>query len=150
MNDHCQGDDYRMSELKPCPFCGSDDINDQDPCYTQIMCNHCGASIYDQETRADALRVWNMRVQEFKIGANDKATAMTLANDAQYVSYEQTCLEIARALSVARAQTFEAAAKIAEGIYDHVPDELRDAVDFHLVAAKERIAQAIRQHGAHE
>lgn len=49
--------------VKSCPFCGSADINTEGPCYTQFMCNGCGASTYDQSTREEAVAAWNNRVQ---------------------------------------------------------------------------------------
>lgn len=47
--------------LLPCPFCGSTDLDDQGPSYTQIMCNQCGASEYDQASRTEAIAAWNRR-----------------------------------------------------------------------------------------
>ena len=47
--------------LLPCPFCGSSDLGDQGPSYTQIMCNTCGAHEYDQPSRAEAIAAWNRR-----------------------------------------------------------------------------------------
>lgn len=48
-------------ELLPCPFCGSNDIDTEGPCYTEFMCNDCGASIYDQASHAEAIAAWNTR-----------------------------------------------------------------------------------------
>ena len=57
--------------LKPCPFCGADDLYSfQYPftpkpgirgCY--IKCNHCGASSGNYETVEDALKAWNERTE---------------------------------------------------------------------------------------
>ena len=47
--------------VKPCPFCGSADINTEGPCCTQFMCNGCGASTYEQSTREEAYAAWNTR-----------------------------------------------------------------------------------------
>lgn len=50
-----------VSDLMPCPFCGSTDLGDKGPSYTQIMCNACGVSQYDQPSRAEAVAAWNRR-----------------------------------------------------------------------------------------
>lgn len=50
-----------VSELLPCPFCGSKDIETGGPCYDAFMCNECGISQYDQDGHAEAVAAWNRR-----------------------------------------------------------------------------------------
>ena len=53
-----------MSELKPCPFCGNDNISVIEsvvkPFYW-CKCEKCGASISCYKTRKKAVEVWNRR-----------------------------------------------------------------------------------------
>lgn len=57
-----------MSELKPCPFCGSgrDDnraISIMRAGLWYIYCNECKASQGDYKTREDAINAWNTRYE---------------------------------------------------------------------------------------
>lgn len=59
----------RMTDAKPCPFCGSNDLfmfaypYRRKPglrgCY--VRCNRCGASSGNHETVEDAVKAWNER-----------------------------------------------------------------------------------------
>lgn len=67
-----------MNRLKPCPFCGSDDVEivrqsleeDEEHGYNTIYCNHCGAVVqfavcectrgYETRSADDTVRMWNM------------------------------------------------------------------------------------------
>lgn len=62
------GKGAEMEQLKPCPFCGGE----ADLCNTAVQtksgrklwsveCTECGV-ILDRESREDALKVWNNRV----------------------------------------------------------------------------------------
>lgn len=65
-----------MTELKPCPFCGSNKIRicvgtidngvpcDMDKPYYQVGCCACGCVVdnYDNRTKEDVVKAWNKRV----------------------------------------------------------------------------------------
>ena len=67
-----------MSELKPCPFCGSlnlaiaaDDNDDGVPCdigrkYYYVLCSECGGQTRQQTdfTEAQAIYRWNRRPKD--------------------------------------------------------------------------------------
>ena len=60
------------TELKPCPFCGSDDVQyaflpDCDD-RNYVMYNNCGATTDSIDTLPErtALEVWNMRAENDK------------------------------------------------------------------------------------
>ena len=55
-----------MSELEPCPFCGS---NDEQPTKSDfgmwfVFCMYCGAKGPQYHTKKDAIKWWNSRVSE--------------------------------------------------------------------------------------
>lgn len=58
----------KLSEegLKPCPFCGSDDIDEsfslQNNGYMGTGCMTCGASTECKEDKQEAAKTWNTRV----------------------------------------------------------------------------------------
>ena len=62
----------RMTDAKPCPFCGSNDLfmfaypYRRKPglrgCY--VRCNRCGASSGNHETVEDAVKAWNERTKD--------------------------------------------------------------------------------------
>ena len=63
-----------MSELKPCPFCGTKDTvivlenNSEDGRYVTVICNWlkggCGADGGQRLTKKDAVDAWNKRVDK--------------------------------------------------------------------------------------
>lgn len=60
-----------MSELKPCPFCGEEEIErDTEMCYGGmhygVFCSNCGAStdLYTSVERAE--EAWNRRAEDGK------------------------------------------------------------------------------------
>ena len=62
-----------MAELKPCPFCGAN-VNDEDEPivlayqYTIdaycISCDRCGASSGSHDGRVEAIEAWNRRAED--------------------------------------------------------------------------------------
>ena len=55
----------KTSEAKPCPFCGSSDIEIEqtNPEAIWFRCNDCGAETESESHIDDALRNWNMRTE---------------------------------------------------------------------------------------
>jgi len=52
-------------ELKPCPFCGSTDVELFVPQYC-VTCNGCGVHTSVCETRGDAISEWNRRASQWR------------------------------------------------------------------------------------
>ena len=57
--------DMHTGELKPCPFCGSTDVDvsQEVSCASYEACEDCGAVIY-RNTMKDAVDAWNRRDDE--------------------------------------------------------------------------------------
>lgn len=56
-----------MTELKPCPFCGCQDIEtiDYSIDIEGVLCLGCGAfTIAKDGTKDGAIKIWNRRVRE--------------------------------------------------------------------------------------
>lgn len=54
-----------MDDLKPCPFCGSNDLTicyNVLRTYTCVNCYKCGAEGGGCETKEEAIEAWNERV----------------------------------------------------------------------------------------
>jgi len=65
-----------MNRLRPCPFCGSDDVElsitalDDDYKFNKVNCNHCGVTVsfavrectrgYETRSADETVRMWNM------------------------------------------------------------------------------------------
>lgn len=63
-----RGDEV-MSELKPCPFCGSEKVKAQHGVgMVMILCYKCGATVsfYEKERKEQAIEAWNRRCSESK------------------------------------------------------------------------------------
>ena len=60
-----------MIELKPCPFCGSDDVSSRFSVANihAVFCEACGAvvSFVDAEDEDGAIAAWNTRTAEEKV-----------------------------------------------------------------------------------
>ena len=59
-----------MNELRPCPFCGSDDIQNRDSGMGQNLtgCVKCGARVYYKfSSLEDAAKAWNTRAIEDRL-----------------------------------------------------------------------------------
>ena len=52
-------------KLKPCPFCGCDDIgiweNDEGYIGYQVYCESCGSMADSYDTPKEAIKAWNRR-----------------------------------------------------------------------------------------
>ena len=60
-----------MTDLKPCPFCGSKNLSHfNDGYFIQIFCNACGARtglfVESDSERDKAVEAWNMRAESVK------------------------------------------------------------------------------------
>lgn len=56
-----------MTDLKPCPFCGSSDIGayeNYSMCAIEVVCQECGAIIRSYGNLDNAIKRWNTRVNE--------------------------------------------------------------------------------------
>jgi Lar family restriction alleviation protein len=57
-----------MSELKPCPFCGSADIDCADAGYKTdvwfVQCNNCYATFPHFDSKEEAATAWNTRTPQ--------------------------------------------------------------------------------------
>lgn len=56
-----------MTELKPCPFCGSESRLFETGNYTAhyaVCCTECLCRTHEQDTEEEAVSVWNRRVSE--------------------------------------------------------------------------------------
>ena len=63
----------KMSELKPCPFCGSDDVGIayRMPEFGEqvkyfVVCNKCGSRTANFRSTRTAVNVWEARVEDGK------------------------------------------------------------------------------------
>lgn len=54
-------------ELKPCPFCGDDDIEiiEISECYDEfeVQCQNCGACSDWENTKGAVIGLWNLRIK---------------------------------------------------------------------------------------
>ena len=52
-----------MTEIKPCPFCGSGDIRiNKTPVGAWLQCERCFAEINLHRTEKEAIEAWNRRI----------------------------------------------------------------------------------------
>ena len=66
-----------MAELKPCPFCGSDDvgIGHKLPEFGEelthyVVCNKCGSKTANFRNKQTAVNVWEARAEDGKHQSN--------------------------------------------------------------------------------
>ena len=61
-----------MAELKPCPFCGSTDIDCADAGYKTdvwvVQCNNCCATYPHFDSKEEAITAWNTRTPKERGG----------------------------------------------------------------------------------
>ena len=60
-----------MDKLKPCPFCGSDNMGVYEHSYPMehyyfVFCNECKAESGNFETKEKAILAWNRRAEDAK------------------------------------------------------------------------------------
>ena len=53
-----------MKELKPCPFCGSENIRIMGNSNFWCMCDQCGVETQTYDTEEELIEAWNARVEE--------------------------------------------------------------------------------------
>lgn len=82
-------------KLKPCPFCGSDELSygwsapgyDGSPSTGNVECHNCNALIYTQHGERDAIAAWNTRAptvddhEPASTAVDDSAAVNTVVND---------------------------------------------------------------------
>lgn len=62
----CSGgkESSNMKELKPCPFCGSENIRIMGNSNFWCMCDQCGVETQTYDTEEELIEAWNARVEE--------------------------------------------------------------------------------------
>jgi hypothetical protein len=116
-------------ELKPCPCCGTSNpmVLDNTPGrYSYIECRHCTLRTNEYDRYEDAVKVWNMRIEQDRLKARNAKLESTLCwiaeKDNTYVKERELILHIARAsLNVHCGYDFKINAK-----YSHLIDELKE------------------------
>ncbi|WII07005.1 Lar family restriction alleviation protein [Methanomassiliicoccales archaeon LGM-RCC1] len=53
-----------MTELKPCPFCGSNNVQNREDDGRYILCNTCHIEVRDHQGTDRQFEMWNRRVNE--------------------------------------------------------------------------------------
>ena len=57
-----------MTELKPCPFCGADEVNlsvrEDDDGVPYIYCYGCDSAYYNDNLSQNIIEMWNRRAME--------------------------------------------------------------------------------------
>lgn len=84
-----------MSDLKPCPFCGSTDILYFDNSgYTigpslsyGMFCTGCGAHTELHDTLDEAIKAWNRRVNDY----GDPITEIVRCRDCKWYGIQDGC-----------------------------------------------------------
>lgn len=51
-------------KLKPCPFCGGNNLSVEGVTFYWVECVDCNASIAGYETKEQAIEAWNRRAKE--------------------------------------------------------------------------------------
>lgn len=58
-----------MTELKPCPFCGNEDIRvERIYNYYEVICSDCLSRTEEYPTKEEAIEVWNNRPSPWHTG----------------------------------------------------------------------------------
>lgn len=93
-----------MSELKPCPFCGTSGETEERAIGFSVQCVDCGNVFTNwRETRKEAIDEWNTRTTD------DQLTTITKQRDELL-----KCLEVVNAHAVYRAGTFNNGETVAQ------------------------------------
>ena len=70
----------KQEELKACPFCGYDDISDEElgtHGYRYCACNGCGSASFEGTTKREGIENWNSRPVENSLARErDEARAI--------------------------------------------------------------------------
>ena len=83
-----------MSELRPCPFCGSDALKISPNVHTQLLrvqCESCWATSVTSNKRSTVIEAWNRRASALPAVGDVERLAKAVLADCNWAKREQWC-----------------------------------------------------------